>query len=234
MADWTCEDDYRWLEAADLSALAWEFLRRNPDYRARWREPGAVAAFGLRFALDPEVSAAGCDPIWLWSFAPAAAVLAAPVPAGAVTPRRLVAAAAFRQAAVEGLHLRFPGGFQALLPPSLRQDEPVGAVLPFGREWLARLAAARALATLAAGGRPRHLGVSGLRRRRLRLALRALDARLAGASYRAVAAQLLGESFEVSFDWRASSARALAIRLCALGRKLSHGGHGALLGRPKG
>jgi hypothetical protein len=31
---WREEDDYRYLDGADRAGIAWEFLRRNADYRA--------------------------------------------------------------------------------------------------------------------------------------------------------------------------------------------------------
>lgn len=56
--DWRSKAAYQYAEALELSGLAWEFLRRNPDYRAAF-EAGAPQAergtsdparrWGLRF-----------------------------------------------------------------------------------------------------------------------------------------------------------------------------------------
>jgi hypothetical protein len=41
---WRDEDDYRYLEDADRAGFAWEFLRRNADYRAAASEQSAPAS----------------------------------------------------------------------------------------------------------------------------------------------------------------------------------------------
>ncbi|MEL6997662.1 MAG: DUF6499 domain-containing protein [Pseudomonadota bacterium] len=49
--NWRDETDYDYIETLDASGLAWECLRRNPEYRAAF--PGMTeteaAAWGLRF-----------------------------------------------------------------------------------------------------------------------------------------------------------------------------------------
>lgn len=40
-ACWRNEDDYRYLDGADRAGIAWEFLRRNADYRAAASEQPA-------------------------------------------------------------------------------------------------------------------------------------------------------------------------------------------------
>ena len=72
---------------------------------------------------------------------------------------------------------------------------------------------------------------AALRRKRT---LRALDGRLAGASYRAIAITLFGES-EVprGMAWKTCSARDAVIRLVAYGKRLMRGQYRALLRYPK-
>lgn len=67
--DWRSEERYAGLEHASPSSLAWEFLRRNPDYqrdfdrikrrRAFSAEPGAnadpIQRWGLTFRGGPGV-----------------------------------------------------------------------------------------------------------------------------------------------------------------------------------
>jgi hypothetical protein len=230
-ADWTRDEDYAWLEALDASGLAWEALRRNLAYGEAFRAGAGASTFGLRFPLDPALSAQRCDPLWRWEAAATVCVLFAPAPASGATVERLARAAVFRRLDEAGLHLRFPGGWQAVLPPAAAPGQPLGAVLPFGRDLAARILAARALGRGLSGRWSAAGRLSRARRQRLARALRAHDARVAGASYREIAAIVLGEAFEGSIAWRTSSARATAIRLCAAGRRLTRGGHLGLLGR---
>ncbi|WP_341863834.1 DUF6499 domain-containing protein [Gymnodinialimonas sp. 57CJ19] len=51
--DWRNEADYTYIETLDVSGLAWECLRRNPEYCAQYplmRDGlSSPAAWGLRF-----------------------------------------------------------------------------------------------------------------------------------------------------------------------------------------
>lgn len=49
--NWRNESDYDYIEKLDASGLAWECLRRNPDYRAAFPNmtENEAAAWGLRF-----------------------------------------------------------------------------------------------------------------------------------------------------------------------------------------
>lgn len=49
--NWRDETDYAYIEKLDASGLAWECLRRNPDYRAAFPNmtENEAAAWGLRF-----------------------------------------------------------------------------------------------------------------------------------------------------------------------------------------
>src|SRR3546814_1439812 len=52
----------------DGPALAWEYLRRNPDYRRNWlrrrRRPQAAQRWGLRLLEDPDLDARDAHPVW--------------------------------------------------------------------------------------------------------------------------------------------------------------------------
>lgn len=223
------------LDGLDPSALAWEMLRRNPAYREAFASGADLSDFGLQFALDPDLPASRVDPLWRPELAPAVAVRFTPVVVSAATARRLQQACVFSRSNEAGLHLRFPGGLQACLPSSIDLDQPVGAVLPLGRDLAVRILLARAMQRGLFGRWSALPRLSRARRLRLVRALRAHDLRLAGAAYREIAARLLGADFQRSMDWRTSSARATAIRLCASGRELVSGGYLALLGgRPTG
>ena len=49
-------------------ALAWEYLRRNPDYRHDWlhrrRRPDTAHRWGLRLLEDPALDARDAHPAW--------------------------------------------------------------------------------------------------------------------------------------------------------------------------
>jgi hypothetical protein len=80
-------------------------------------------------------------------------------------------------------------------------------------------------------GKPLH-ALSVYRRRRLALALRALDARTDGATYREIAEVLLPAHRIAKRDWRTHDVRNRIIRLVKTGSALMQGGYRALLRLP--
>lgn len=61
--DWRDEDAYAELEQLDRRGFAWEYLRRNPDYRREWRSDGnaaqIVGGVSVLRAVAPAI-----PPIW--------------------------------------------------------------------------------------------------------------------------------------------------------------------------
>ncbi|MEK6298713.1 MAG: DUF2285 domain-containing protein [Paraburkholderia tropica] len=59
---------YLYVLHLDGPALAWEYLRRHPDYRRDWlhrrRQPEAAQAWGLRLLEDPALDARDAHPVW--------------------------------------------------------------------------------------------------------------------------------------------------------------------------
>lgn len=59
---------YLYILHLDGPALAWEYLRRNPDYRRDWlrrrRRPDAAQAWSLRLLEDPALDARDAHPAW--------------------------------------------------------------------------------------------------------------------------------------------------------------------------
>lgn len=59
---------YLYVLNLDGPALAWEYLRRHPDYRRDWlrrrRRPEAAQAWGLRLLEDPALDARDAHPAW--------------------------------------------------------------------------------------------------------------------------------------------------------------------------
>ena len=59
---------YLYVLHLDRPALAWEYLRRHPDYRRDWlrrrHQPEAANDWGLRLLEDPALDARDAQPIW--------------------------------------------------------------------------------------------------------------------------------------------------------------------------
>ncbi len=71
--------------------------------------------------------------------------------------------------------------------------------------------------------------LSNARRKRLGIALRSLDARLSGATYRDIAQRLYGLKRLEDEPWKTSSLRTATIRLVASGLAMMRGGYRHLL-----
>ena len=109
--------------------------------------------------------------------------------------------------------------------------DPPAVLLPLDKLFQVRAAAALQLWQGVAG---RKLGanpaaLSPQRRKRLILALRALDGRLAGASYREIAMVLLHVEDMPDAAWQTDERRGQIIRLARLGTTLMSGGYRNLL-----
>jgi hypothetical protein len=68
--DWRLVETYSYLDGLDLTAFAWEFLRRNSDYRANYKSlasEGNEALLGRRWgcAANPNLSADQVSVVWL-------------------------------------------------------------------------------------------------------------------------------------------------------------------------
>ena len=69
LAHWYPIAAYLYILGLDALALAWEYLRRHPDYRLDWlrhaRRPDAAQRWGLRLLEDPALDACDAHPAWL-------------------------------------------------------------------------------------------------------------------------------------------------------------------------
>ena len=69
LAHWYPTAAYLYILGLDALALAWEYLRRHPDYRLDWlrraRRPDAVQRWGLRLLEDPALDAREAYPAWV-------------------------------------------------------------------------------------------------------------------------------------------------------------------------
>lgn len=240
-------DHEQWYPAAaylyvlhlDDLALAWEYLRRNPEYRRDWRDrqrrPEAAQRWGLRQLEDPRLDARDAHPAWF----PDHPELIHLYPDVDPMPDS-VAFDFWRIPGSKGLihdgrrlllTTRWPGCFLRLtVAPGLEQGMAyVHAVRACARPCarfraiaaeLDRLAVAADAAPLAAARcRPCPAVLLELQ------TLQALDATLAGASLREVAAGLFGP-VAVTGGWHADGGlRSKVRRLVRRGRELMHGGY---------
>ena len=69
LAHWYPTAAYLYVFGLDALALAWEYLRRHPDYRLDWlrrhRRPDTAHRWGLRLLEDPALDARDAHPAWL-------------------------------------------------------------------------------------------------------------------------------------------------------------------------
>lgn len=218
----------------NVSGFAWDFLRRNPAYRLDFEQGvarsgcGVNARWGLRFPADPLVGAGDADVFWRPDVAPGIVVplttgggerhaIALPVPVGPV------------RIAEEGLHMRLAAGLQLLLQGLERAEGPLVVMLEYDASFGVRVRAVEALHRAASGRSPLQSRLTQAQRARLARCLVALDGRLRGDSYRAIAAALFGERAIADQPWRTASLRAATIRLVTAGKGLMEGGYLKLL-----
>ena len=112
--------------------------------------------------------------------------------------------------------------------------EPPAVLLPLDQLFEIRAAAAIRLWRGLTGRNPgpNPAALSKARRDRLILALRALDGRLDGASYREIAAALFGAGGVPERDWKSHELRDRTIRLVRFGLDMMRGGYRRLLLHP--
>jgi hypothetical protein len=111
--------------------------------------------------------------------------------------------------------------------------ETFGFLLPLDRLLDYRVAAALNVRRWLNGGTPAPLQMMPLhQRKRLILALRVLDGRLAKVSYREIAASLFGLGDAAGRAWKNHDLRDRTIRLARLGASLMAGGYKQLLAYP--
>ena len=224
-AHWYPTAAYLYILGLDMLALAWEYLRRHPDYRLDWlrqhRRPQAAhqaaQRWGLRLWEDPALDARDAHPAWL----PGHEAVVQLYPDADPPPD----AAAFDFWRIPGhKHLIHDGKGLALvarspghclrfaLAPGL-EDGMAVAYAQRGR--------GRALDTPAPMARPRPPPAALLELH----TLQALDATLAGASLREVAEGLFGAD-AVAADWHADGElRARVRRLVRRSTALMRGGY---------
>lgn len=246
--DWKDAARYTPLRDADRSIFAWEWLRRDPCYRAaamaalegRIQDEGAVPAsrWGLHAFEMPDRTAPSARPMWRSD------ICANVLPVSTMKPG--AAADAFMLADFRPLAtiVRDAGGERLLLSDGLRVvriDVLTGSVARgpvqlchlltgFASVDGPLLALRRLIALQRTGRFSRSLHAREARAGRWILMLRAHDALAAGADQRAIAGHLLGrDAHGPLWRSRASSLRSRAQRLVRAARLMAQGGYRDLL-----
>lgn len=243
-ADWRDAAAYAPLLDADRPVFAWEWLRRDPDYRAAAqgasRDGGGfadAAHWGLHRFEDPSRAAPAARPLWRADHHPYVLKAKAGPPAApsdAFDARRLAAIATV--AAGEGEHWLLSDGLRAVRFDLIDGTATQGPVelhyLLAGRASASGpLLALRRLLALAETGRfSRTLHPREPKAWRWVLALRTHDALAAGASQREIAAALLsGAAAEARWRVHTASQRSQVQRLVRTARRIADSGYRAFL-----
>lgn len=237
LAHWYPTAAYLYVLWLDSLALAWEYLRRHPDYRRDWlrrrRWPHAAQAWGLRLLEDPALDARDAHPAWQPGHAAVVQLHPDDDPPANAVPFALWRIPGHKQLIHDGKRLaliaRSPGRCRRFaLAPSLRDGMAFVYAVRAGAAPPAGFAFDMARAAPSAMTLPRPTPGALLELH----TLQALDAALAGASLREMAEGLFGAD-AVAADWHTDSAlRARVRRLVRRGDALMCGGYRRLAQLP--
>lgn len=242
---WHPSAAYLYVLHLDGPALAWEYLRRDQDYRRDWlrhrRHPDAAHRWGLRLLEDPSLDARDAHPAWFPDHDTVVQLYPDVDPSFDALPFEFWRILGRKQLVHDGRRLvllaRLPGCYLRLaLAPTLgdgmayvhafRAFPSLGPRYRAFAGELDKLTAARSGATATAMRRPSQTMLLELH------TLQALDGTLAGASLRTVADVLYGPD-AVAVDWHTDGdLRARVRRLVQRGRKLMRGGYRRLAQLP--
>lgn len=243
-AAWHPAAAYFYVLYLDGPSLAWEYLRRNPQYRCDWRErrrrPQQAQRWGLRLLENPDLDARDAHPDWCPD--PPGVVLVHPDadPPDIAQPFRLWALPGEKRLLHDGRRLLLTHRFatQTLrlsLSPELEEGAPhLLGVRAGAQRVLHWRCAGDALAQLDRMHADAHRAVivcgrPGRTAMRHVATLQVLDGAQAGASQRQIAEVLFGVE-TVAVHWhRDGHLRSCARRLLHRGCRLMRGGYRRLL-----
>jgi hypothetical protein len=208
--------------------------RLSAEWKVQISTPSPFAG-GCGFPFDPRLQADNTPIVWLPQLDPAT-VLLVPATDAFLDSRSLISLTPIlKRHASDGEHWVVSDGegrFALLLMGSFGIDTPVASVSPFDANFAARAVPALRLWRLLTSERSiRSAGsLTQLQRQQLVFALRALDAHLAGATYREIAEVLFGEArVPTGSSWKTHDLRGRTIRLVRAGSRLMRGGYLDLL-----
>jgi len=218
---------YLYVLHLDSLALAWEYLRRHPDYRLDWlrrpRRLDIAQSWGLRFLEDPALDARDAHPAWLPGHDVVVLYPDADPPLDAVV-FAFWHIPGHKQLLHDGKGLALlassPGHcLRFALAPGLEDGMAVAYAVRGGGATAPAYGPAPGMGLADAKPRPTPAALLELH------TLQALDATLAGASLREVAEGLFGAD-AVAADWHADGdLRARVRRLVRRGNALMRGGY---------
>jgi len=235
LAHWYPTAAYLYILGLDALALAWEYLRRHPDYRLDWlrhhRRPqthqAAALRWGLRLLEDPALDARDAHPAWLPGHDAVVQLHPDADPPSDAEVFAFWHIPGHKQLLHDGKGLaliaRSPGHCARFaLAPGLEDGMAVAyANRGGGGGGAAASAHDHATGSALANTRPRPTHAAMLELH----TLQALDATLTGASLRDVAEGLFGAD-AVAADWHADGdLRARVRRLVRRGNALMRGGY---------
>lgn len=243
---WYPSAAYLYVLHLDGPSLAWEYLRRNADYRRDWlrrrRHSESVPHWGLRLLEDPGVDARDAHPAWFPDHDTVLQLYPDADPPPDADRFAFWRIPGHKHLIHDGHRLvlvaRQPDGcLRVALAPSLEEDMAYVYGLRAGATRSSRYRAL--ISELGKLDRLKKIDAAGLTRPRpspsalLELhTLQALDGTLAGASLRAVADALFGTD-AVAESWHADGdLRARVRRLVQRGNKMMRGGYRRLAQLP--
>ena len=238
VAHWYPTAAYLYILGLDMLALAWEYLRRHPDYRLDWlrrhrrraSHPAAEPAahrWGLRLLEDPDLDARDAHPAWLPGHAAVVQLYPDADPPADAAPFDLWRIPGHKHLQHDGKGLaliaRSPGHCQRFaLAPGLEHGM---AVVHAHRGSGGGKTATPSGGQVAARPRPSPAALLELH------TLQALDATLAGASLREVGEGLFGAD-AVAGWYSDGGLRSRVRRLVRRGNALMRGGYRRLAQLP--
>src|SRR5665213_671439 len=240
---WQAGAAYLYVLRLDPVCLAWEYLRRNPDYVRDWSAAelcaGAPAtAWGMVALEDPFQDARCAQPMWQSTHldVPVLVAVGAPSPSSSrfsiweMPGRRSLWRDAMRLTLTS---MSIASVMRIGVPVDLSDDDAYGYVIqpgPCAQKHWRRIQACDAC--IRGGSQPVQAISPSVDRRLLvhMRSLQALDGVHAGASHREIACALFGVS-RVTKDWQPDGHLRAQVRfLIRRGRTLMRGGYLALLG----
>lgn len=243
-AAWHPVAAYLYVLHLDGPSLAWEYLRRNPEYRRDWhlhrRRPPQAQRWGLRLLEDPDLDARDAHPDWFPDPLGTVLVLPDADPPPDAMPFRLQDFPGEKRLLHDGhrlllIHSAAGRTLRFALSPELADGMAYVYAVRAGRRRERRWRNAEAtLAALDAMHAHNHdAGMARDRPGRTALlhmrTLQALDGVQAGASQRKVAEVLYGTDAVAERWYSDGQLRAHVRRLIARGRRLMQGGYRRLL-----
>jgi hypothetical protein len=241
-ASWHPTAAYLYVLHLDGPALAWEYLRRHPDYRQDWQKrrhvPQAPRQWGLRDLEDPERDARDLHPNWLRDPDSLVQVYPDADPLSGAPSFRLWHLPGHKQLHHDGYRLRLivrrPACcIRLMLSPLLEDGMAYAFGVRAGEGMRTRWRTVGAELALLDGLRTEPVAMARDRPRREaslhRQALQALDGILAGASQRDVAEVLFGRSAVMQRWCDDCDLRARVRRVIRRGQSLMRGGYRGLL-----